>query len=641
MIDPAKSNRRQFLLATTSAFIASFGASFGISRAAPAAGASPALREVRPRLLPFRLDQVRLGDGPFKDTETWNRAFMLRISPDRLLHSFRINAGLPSTAQPYGGWEAPDCELRGHFTGHYISACALAFASRGDGELKTRGDYLVKSLAECQAALNQKGYLSAFPQSLFVRLDARQPVWAPFYTYHKIMAGLLDMHVHAGNAQALQVVTAMAEWVDAWTAARTPSHMQAILDEEFGGMNDLFYQLAAVTKDQRWIATGDRFNKERLFTPLAARFDALRGLHMNTHVPQVIGAMQRYEVSGDLRYREIAEFFWDTVTTSRTYATGGSSNSEHWKTEPYKLAEEWKQVPFHQECCCSYNMLKLTRQLFAQQPDTRYMDYYERNLVNHRLGTIEPETGQTTYFLSLAPGTWKSLGTDDSTFWCCNGSATEEFSKLGDTIYYHDDKGLYVNLFIASALDWSERGVRLRQVTAFPKAGETTLTVEAAPGGEWPIHIRIPGWTTGDAKVRVNGKVLEASADPGGYLRISRAWKAGDRISLSLPMPLRVDRFPDAPHIQALMVGPVVLAAQHPRGDLSAALLHNNWVAPDKAPLTLPVIRTDGKSLDEVVRPVAGKPLDYEAVATDGSTVRFKPLNTSWDRYSVYFDLSA
>lgn len=640
MIKRTKTTRRQFLLATTGASIA-LASSVGIARAAPSGVATPPLREPRPRLTPFRLGQVRLGDGPFRDAETWNRAFLLRISPDRLLHTFRLNAGLATTAQPLGGWEAPDCELRGHFMGHYLSACALGFASRADSELKTRGDYLVKSLAECQAALNQKGYLSAFPQSLFVRLDARQQVWAPFYTYHKIMAGLLDMHVHAGNAQALQVVTAMAEWVDAWTAERTPAHMQDILEEEFGGMNDLLYLLAAVTKDPRWIATGDRFNKERFFTPLAARFDALRGLHMNTHVPQVIGAMRRYEVSGDVRYREIAEFFWETVTTSRTYATGGSSNSEHWKTEPYRLAEEWKQAPDHQECCCCYNMLKLTRQLFAQQPDARYMDYYERNLVNHRLGTIEPQTGLSTYFLSLAPGAWKSLGTDETTFWCCNGSAAEEFSKLGDTIYAHDTEGLYVNLFIASALDWSERGVRLRQVTTFPSAGETTLTLEAAPGGEWPIHIRIPGWTTAGAQVRVNGKIMAASADPGGYLRISRAWKAGDRISLSLPMPLRVDRFPDAPQIQALMVGPVVLAAQHPRGDIPTALAHNNWMELDKVPLTLPAIRADGKSLDEVVRPVAGKPLDYEAVAVDGSTVRFRPLNASWDRFSVYLNLSA
>lgn len=627
-------------MATAAGSIA-LASSAGRSRAAAPATTQPAFAEARPRLAPFRLGQVRLGDGPFKDTETWNRAFMLRIAPDRLLHTFRINAGLPTTAQPLGGWEAPDCELRGHFTGHYLSACALGFASRGDTELKTRGDYLVKGLAECQAALNQHGYLSAFPQSLFVRLDARQAVWAPFYTYHKIMAGLLDMHVHAGNAQALEVVTGMAGWVDAWTAERTPDHMQDILEEEFGGMNDLLYNLAAVTKDPRWIATGDRFNKERFFTPLAARFDALRGLHMNTHVPQVIGAMRRYEVSGDVRYREIAEFFWETVTTSRTYASGGASNAEHWKTEPYRLAEEWKQGPNHQECCCCYNMLKLSRQLFAQQPDARYMDYYERNLVNHRLGTIEPETGRTTYFLSLAPGAWKSLATDDATFWCCNGTAVEEFSKLGDSIYFHDDDGLYVNLFIASALDWSERGIRLRQVTDFPKAGETTLTIEAAPGGEWPIHIRIPGWTTAAAQVRVNGKILGASADPGGYLRISRAWKAGDRISLNLPMPLHIDRFPDAPQIQALMVGPVVLAAQQPRGNLPAELTHTNWLGLDKVPLPAPVIRSEGKTLDRLVRPVAGRPFDYVAATADGGTVTFRPLHESWDRFSVYLDLSA
>jgi uncharacterized protein len=630
-------NRRRFTCALSVAPVALGGASSWAAerQALPVAGP-----EAAPRLTPFPLGRVRLGPGPFQDAEAWNRAFMLRQSPDRLLHTFRLLAGLPSTAKPLGGWEAPDCELRGHFMGHYLSACALGYASRGDAELKARGDYLVKSLAECQAALNQKGYLSAFPQEFFVRLDARQWVWAPFYTYHKLMAGLLDMHLHAGNALALKTATGMAEWVDGWTAARTPAHMQDILSEEFGGMNEALYNLAAATGDARWIGVGDRFRKDAFFTPLAVRLDELRGLHMNTHIPQVIGALRRHELTGEARDREIASFFWDTVSTARTYATGGASNKEHWLTEPYRLAEEWRQGANHQECCCCYNMLKLTRGLFAHDPRAAYMDYYERNLVNHRLGTIEPGTGRTTYFLSLAPGAWKTLATDEATFWCCTGTGVEEFSKLADSIYHHDEHGVYVNLFIASSLDWRERGVRLKQVTDFPRSGATTLTIEAAPGGEWPIHVRIPAWTTSGARIRLNGRPLEAMADPGGYLRLSRAWKAGDVLTLDLPMPLRAERFPDAPQIQALMAGPVALAAQLPRGEISPALMQEQGPTVDKLPLAAPQLKAEGKSLDQLVRPLSDKPHHYAARTADGAELRFAPLNESWNRYSVYLELS-
>jgi len=405
-------------------------------------------------------------------------------------------------------------------------------------------------------------------------------------------------------------------------------------------MNEVLYNLAAVTGDARWIATGDRFSKERFFIPLAARVDELRGLHVNTHIPQVIGAMRRYELSGDTRYREIADVFWETVTSSRTYATGGQGNKEFWQVEPYQLAKEWQQAADHQECCCCYNMLKLTRSLFAHTPDPRYMDYYERNLVNHRLGAIEPETGRTLYFLSLAPGAWKTPATDTNTFWCCTGTGVEEFSKLGDTIYHHDDRGVYVNLFIASKLNWAERGIQLSQATGFPRIGATTLTIEATPGGEWPVHIRIPAWTTHAARVRVNGEALEAAADPGSYLRISRVWKAGDTVALDLPMPLHVDRFPDAPQIQALMAGPVVLAAQFPRGDIPENRGDDKGPAVDKLPIRLPSIKSSGKSLAELARPAGDEHLQY-VVAADGGDVRFAPLNESWNRFSVYLTVSS
>jgi uncharacterized protein len=373
-----------------------------VARLAGEPFASPIVFERRTlpiKLRPFALTQVRLGEGPFRAAQGWNAGYMKRLSVDRLLHTFRVNAAITSDARPLGGWEEPTGELRGHFTGHYLSACALGYASAGDTGLKQRGDALVTGLAECQAKLNQGGYLSAYPTEFYDRLDKHAVyVWAPFYTMHKMMAGLHDMHTLAGNVQALQVLLGMAGWVDGWTASKSEEHMQqAILEVEFGGMQETLYNLADTTGDDRWAKVGDRFTKKRVFNPLASAQDRLAGLHMNTHVPQIIGAAKRYELSSDHRFHDVAQFFWNSVTANRTYVTGGSSNRENWLSNPSRLSDEFVQASSHQECCCSYNMLKLTRHLFGWNPDTRFMDYYERNLFNHRLGTIEAGTGLSQY----------------------------------------------------------------------------------------------------------------------------------------------------------------------------------------------------------------------------------------------------
>ena len=347
----------------------------------PATGEKPtfadppqfARKDVAARARAYPLTDVRLLAGPCATASEWNRAYMMRIAPDRLLHAFRLNAGLPSSAKPLGGWEAPASELRGHFTGHYLSACALRYASAGDVALKARGEEMVAELARCQAAIGRGGYLSAFPLDLFDRLDRGVGVWAPFYTVHKIVAGLLDMHVLAGSRQALDVALGVAQWVDDWTAARGDGHMQDILKVEFGGMNDVLYGLAAAANDDRWAKAGDRFNKRAFLAPLTERRDELRALHANTHIPQIIGAARRFEMSGDPRFRGAAEFFWSAVTTSRTYATGGTSNAEAWLTSPGHLSLEWRASTHHQECCCAYNMMKLTRHLYEWSGDARYL----------------------------------------------------------------------------------------------------------------------------------------------------------------------------------------------------------------------------------------------------------------------------
>lgn len=603
--------------------------------------------EVPPKLQFFALGDVTLDSGPLLDARTWNRAYMLRIATDRLLHNFRVNAGVPSTATPLGGWEEPKCELRGHFVGHYLSASALLYAATADPAIKFRADEIVTGLAECQAKLNQNGYLSAFPTELFDRLDRLQPVWAPFYTMHKIMAGLFDMHTHAGSDQALDVLVKLAGWVDSWTASKSEAHMQEILNTEFGGMNEVLYNLAAATGNDQWAKTADRFTKKVFFTPLAMRRDELKSQHMNTHVPQVTGAARRYELSADYRFADVACFFFETVSESRTYATGGSSNNEHWLTDPNHLAAEMRISSHHQECCCSYNMMKLARHLYSWSGDPALMDYYERNLLNHRLGAIDPATGHTVYFLSLAPGAWKTTCTEEDSFWCCTGTALEEFAKLNDTIYArggaHDPDSLYVNLYFASTVNWKERGIRLRQATSFPESGHTELTIEQSDARPWTLHLRIPAWATSrtsESTVAINGKRLEVAGTPGAYLALTRTWKPGDRVDLTLPMQLTAEPLADDARQQAFLYGPLVLAGQFSKSGVDGKLDHNQGPEIHEAPaVEVPSLHPGGATLESWIQPVPGQPLTFRATG-QAREVTLKPLNQSWQRFAVYWTVS-
>ena len=596
------------------------------------------------KVQPFPMTQVRLLAGPFQEAMEWNRGYMQRLAADRLLHNFRVNSGLSSSAEPLGGWEqnspGRDGELRGHFTGHYLSATAFLYASTGDKEVKDKGDYMVAELAKVQQKWGG-GYLSAFPTEWFERLDARKPVWAPFYTVHKIMAGMFDMYQHAGNKQALEVLQGMAGWADNYTASKSEEHMQDILNTEYGGMNEVLYNLAAVSGNDHWAEVGDRFTKKEFFNPLALRNDALTGLHVNTHIPQVIGAARRYEISGDTRFHDVADFFWYEVTSARTYVTGGTSNGEGWLAQPRQLAQELKRSVATAECCCAYNMMKLTRHLYGWTGDPRYFDYYERTLLNHRLGTIHPSTGSTQYYLSLTPGAWKTFNTEDKSFWCCTGSGVEEYSKLTDSIYWRDEQGIYVNLFIPSELNWTEKGLRLKQETKFPEQPRTVLVVSVDKPVQLALRLRMPSWLQTGGSVKINGRAIEASASPGGYLTLARTWKTGDRVELELPMHLHVEAMPDDPKLQAFLYGPIVLA-----GDLGNDGLKPDLIVGPNAPrmrgmpaLDIPTFRAAGADPSAWIKP-ADKPLVFR---TDGQQkdVTLSPINSIFDkRYSVYWQVS-
>jgi uncharacterized protein len=581
---------------------------------------------------PFPMKQVRLGEGPCKQAMEADRQYLHSLPPDRLLHTFRINAGFTSSAQPLGGWEAPDCELRGHYAGgHYLSACALMYASAGDEELKKNANTVVAELAKCQQSL-KSGYLSAFPIEFFDRLRERQKVWAPFYTIHKIMAGNLDMYVHCGNEQALEVVEKMADWTAGYTQSLSYEHMQRVLGTEYGGMGEVLSNLYAVTGKQYYLEVAQRFDKKAFFDPLAVHRDELKGLHVNTHIPQVIAAARYYELTGDRRYRDIAEYFWDEVVSERSYCTGGTSNGESWNTEPGKLASELSTSTT--ECCCAYNMMKLTRHLFGWSPNARLMDYYERTLFNHRLGTINPEDGTMMYYLPLASGYWKTFGKPFDSLWCCTGTGSEEYAKLTDTIYFHDENSLYVNLYVASELEWPEKSLRVRQDTRFPEEQGVTILVSAKNPTKMTVNLRIPYWVQGGS-VKINGTALPAFASPAGYLSLNRVWKHGDKIELSLPMDVHIDSMPDDESVQAVMYGPLVLAGRFE--PVAKDLMYGDYQPKPGDQYKVSDIIADPGKPTAWVEPDGNQPLIFRTVGQSKPITMVPLYKIIRERYAVYW----
>ena len=589
------------------------------------------------KLEPFPLSSVRLTAGIFKQQEEQNSRYLDSLEVDRLLHMFRVTSGITSNAASYGGWELPTCELRGHFTGgHYLSAVALASAGSGNTDLKTKGNEMVAGLDACQKK-NAQGYLSAYPTVLFEHLAEGKPVWAPFYTYHKIMAGLLDMYTLTGNTDALQVAEGMAHWVAQYFQGISSDQRQRMLRVEYGGMNEVLVNLAAVTKKDRYIATAHLFEQPNFLDPLASRRDELTGLHANTHVPKIIGAARMYEVTGDRRYRQIAEYFLEEVLTARNYVIGNTSVDEHWKTPAGHLEDTlaWTNA----ECCVAYNLMKLERLVFGWTADARWMDEYERSLFNCRLGTQNAD-GLKQYFFPLAAGYWRAYNTPEESFWCCTGTGVEEFAKFADSIYFHRDSDVYVNQFIASTLDWKDEGFDIEQVTKFPEEQGTTLKIKSSRPGVRTIHVRIPGWTTEDAEIKINGHSLEAIADPGSYLAIRRAWKDGDTISVSLPMTLRQEPLPGDDSITASLYGPLVLAADLGAGPANGPTKFIRNTTPEHPPAPDPLpkvaagpdvktsqwIQTESKS--EMRFSVAGEDKKYDVM----------PMYRITDqRYSIYW----
>jgi DUF1680 family protein len=650
---------------------------FGVRLAAAAplaastlTGERPEPRRLRPvreaapiQARPFPLNQVRLLSGSCYTLQDRNRSYLHTLDSDRLLHTFRLTAGLPSNARQLGGWERPDIELRGHFLGHYLSACALMYGSTGDELLKSKASALVAELGKCQRA-NADGWLSAFPRDFMQRLVERLPVWAPFYTLHKILAGLVDIYQHCGDERALEIALGMAAWVKRWAEARSDAEMARILEVEYGGMNEVLYNLHALTGDPAHADLAHRFDEARLIDPLVEGRDELQGQHANTQLAKLLGAARRYELTGEERYRRCVEFFWQQVALHRSYCTGGTSNGQRWRTKPGILASELSSTT--QECCCTHNMLKLTRHVFGWNPDVRYADFFERAFLNGILGTMNPTDGMTTFYVPLESGYWKLFGLPFDSFWCCTGTGVESFAKLGDSIFFHDERSLYVNLFVPARVQWLEKGLVVRQETRFPDDDRIRLELQCEKPVSLALRIRIPYWATSGATLSLNGEPQNGSASPASYWTLERTWKSGDRVEVRLPMKVHAHPMPDDPTLQAFLYGPLVLAGALGNEGVSYEMMYADPVNARRGegmrgqPVAAPELVAPSADPAEWIRPfdsavelrdvevVAGSPGDWSrALAEAGLTFRITgqarplslvPLNRLFgQRYAVYW----
>ena len=595
---------------------------------------------------PFDLNRIQLLPGIFNDAKDRDLVYLLYLQPDRFLHMFRQTAGLPAPLEAYGGWELESCELRGHAGGHYLSALALMYAATGNAELKTRADYMVAEFAECQAAMPSQGYnpgyLSAFPESFFDRVEAQQQVWAPYYTIHKVMAGLFDAYKYCGNQQALTVLSGMAAWCKTRCDKLSDTQMQGMLNNEFGGMGEVLANLYGVSGSPDHLAIAQRFDKAIFTNPLAVGTDNLPGIHSNTHIPQVIAAARLFELTLQDRYDSITENFWNICTSGHCYPTGGTSSGEYWQTANTLASTLWDSA---EETCCTYNMLKVGNHVLSWTADAHVGDYIERALLNHILtvqypGTALPQyAGMNSYYTSFVGGHWKHFHTPDGNMWCCTGTGFEDHARYGDSIYFHNGSTLYVNLFIASQLNWSEKGVTIRQDTQFPQEQGSTLTVHTTQPQSLSIKIRIPYWATSGVSVQVNGQDWPVSTTPSTFAEISRTWSEGDTIHITLPMSLRMDRFVDNNSLGTIFYGPVVLAGALGTSNFTPSMQWGGGFSEISVPKFYPTTA----NINDWIKPVSGQPLTFRTegagVPMDFTLIPFYKLFDQ--RYNLYWQQSS
>ncbi len=616
-----------------------FAAAALAGAAQPVGALAKARTSLPTKAAPLPLSSVRLLPSDYATAVEVNRTYLLQLSPDRLLHNFMTFAGLPAKGEIYGGWEADT--IAGHTLGHYLSALVLMYEQTGDPECRKRADYIVSELARAQAARGS-GYVGALQrkrkdativdgEEIFaevMRGDIRSGgfdlngSWSPLYTVHKVFSGLLDVHRAWGNPQALEVAIGLGGYFERVFAALDDAQMQTLLGCEYGGLNESYAELYARTGDKRWLVVAERLYDRKVLDPLVAQQDKLANFHANTQVPKLIGLGRLYELTGKPQDADAARFFWRTVTQRHSYVIGGNADREYFSAPDTIAAHVSEQTCEH---CNTYNMLKLTRQLYSWRPEAGLFDYYERAHLNHVMAAQNPKTGGFSYMTPLLTGAAREFSNPaDDPFWCCVGTGMESHAKHGESIFWEGEGALLVNLYIPAQAQWKARGATLKLETRYPYEPESRLTLTRLDKPErFAIALRVPAWADKGAKVSVNGKIF-APELTGGYALVERRWRAGDVVTISLPLELRLEATPGDETTVAVLRGPMVLAA-----DLGG--VGEPWKGVDPAMV--------GEAVLDRFQPLAPEKAVYRAQGVLRPTdLTFMPFFSQYERRSaVYF----
>jgi DUF1680 family protein len=632
-----------------------------------------AAEEKRLQARPLDLTCVRLTGGPLKHAQDLDAKYLLELEPDRMMAGYRLRAGLKPKAEAYGGWDSTTGkQLTGHIAGHYLSAVSLMYAATGDPRFKERADYLVAEMKEVQDKRGN-GYLGALTdakgadaETLFQQVAQGNiraasfdlnGLWSPWYVLHKTYAGLRDAYRYADNKTALEVEIKFAVWAEGIVSKLTDAQVQRMLNTEFGGMNEICADLYADTGDARWLALSDKFEQRSFLDPLERHQDNLEGKHGNTQVPKLLGSADRFAYTGNAAGIIAASFFWDCVVQHHSYATGGHGKDEYFG-RPDALSDRVDGRTC--ETCNVYNMLKLTRRLFAFRPDAHYADFQERALFNHILASMDPNDGRTCYMVPVGRGVQHEYQNMLHSFTCCVGSGMESHALHGDGIYFvganNDSPRLWVNLYAPSTAEWTTMGVKLIMDTDFPEGESAKLMLTLPSPKEFTLALRRPVWAGDGFAVKVNGEAApedraqkaapsrnpqSAIRNPqfpasGSYVELQRTWKSGDIVEVTLPKALHLEPLSDNPRRVAILWGPLVLA-----GDLGPEAERGRDRGARAEQPKVPIFLAAERPVTDWLKPVPGKTGQFR---TDGvgrdTDVNFVPFYRLPRRtYSIYWDL--
>lgn len=581
----------------------------------------------------FNLKDVRLLESPFKIAMKADVSYLLSLEPNRLLSAFRSHSGLKPRGEMYGGWESSG--LAGHTLGHYLSACAMQYAATKDTVFLNRVNYVVNELDECQRA-RKTGYIGAIPKEDSVWNEVKMGniksqgfdlngAWAPWYTVHKIMAGLLDAYLYCNNTKALAINVKLSDWTGATIANLDEALMQKMLICEYGGISETLENTYAITGNDKYLALSKRFYDKRILDSLAKQKDILQGRHSNTQIPKIIASARRYELTGSKKDSTIANYFWKTIVNNHSYVTGGNSNYEY-LGKPNQLNNQLTDNTT--ETCNTYNMLKLTRHLFAEQPFATYMDYYEKALYNHILASQNHADGMMCYFTPLRMGGKKEFSDPLYSFTCCVGSGIENHVKYGESIYSKGaDSSLFVNLFIPSVLSWDAMGLKLRQETSDPANSIISFSFDVKKPVSLTLRIRKPQWAN-NSVLKINGKGQATEVDEYGFFKVTRLWKQADHITISFNPEVYTEAMPDNNKRVGVFYGPVLLAG----------LLGTTEPDPVKG---IPVLVTSEKNPNKWLTAINKEKLNFRTThIAQPQEVDLMPFYQIADQhYTVYWDV--